>query len=227
MRDFQKGEATWIRNRLLRWFDSSGRKFPWRRPSATRYEQVLSEVLLQRTRAETVAALFRQFVRDYPSWRRLSAASVDDLERYLRPLGLWRRRARVLVRLSGRLAQRRGRMPRTRAEIERLPGVGQYVANAITLFCFDGRTPLLDSNMSRVLERYFGPRKLADIRDDPHLQKIAHRVVNTRHAICVNWAILDLGALVCRPTQPRCRSCPLMQRCTWSQENTRQNSAPL
>jgi len=96
-----------------------------------------------------------------------------------------------------------------------MPGVGQYVANAVYLFCHRTAEPLLDATMARVLERYFGPRRLVDIRYDPYLQELARSVVAGNDAIDVNWALLDLGAMVCRPRDPLCEICPVARGCYW------------
>jgi A/G-specific adenine glycosylase len=208
-------ELQWFRRRVLRWSAVHGRTFRWRNPSASTYERIVSEVLLQRTRAETVDTFFSAFMRAFPSWRALSAAEVTDLERFLRPLGLWRRRAASLKKLASAMATRRGKFPRDRHALESLPNVGQYIANAIELLCHASPRPLIDVNMARILERFFGRRLLADIRYDPYLQELAARVVNGKSPAFINWAILDLSAKVCRP-KPHCTCCPLQQRCIFA-----------
>lgn len=199
---------------MLTWYVGRQRTFPWRRDAATQYERVVAELLLQRTRAETVRAFLPAFLRRFPSWRALAAADESEIAAFLRPIGLWRRRANVLKRLSLALAATNGRFPQERASIQELPGVGQYVANSVLLFCHGSRQPLLDASMARVLERYFGPRRLADIRYDPYLQQLAWRVVQTDDAPSLNWAILDFAALVCLP-KPRCQTCILRRGCSW------------
>jgi A/G-specific adenine glycosylase len=198
---------------LLQWYAHSARKFPWRRRRASRFHRIIAEVLLQRTRAEVVAAFLPHFLVTYPTWEKIASASEETLGTFLQPLGLWRRRAASLKKLALEMASRGGRFPETREEIEELPGVGQYIANAIMLFCHNGAEPLLDVNMARVLERYFTPRRLADIRFDPVLQARARVVVTGPNAIEMNWAILDLAALVCTIRNPKCDSCPLAARC--------------
>lgn len=202
-----------LRRKLLRWFERHKRKFPWRKASASNYEYIIAEILLQRTRAETVATFFPSFVAEFPSWKRLSSARVERLQRFLRPIGLWRRRAASIQALGRVMAQKNGRFPRDRAAIEALPGIGQYIANAVLLFCHGLPEPLLDVNMARVLERVFGPRKLADIRYDPYLQKLARMVVRCKTPAKVNWAILDLAATTCLIRRPRCDDCPLASIC--------------
>lgn len=207
-----------FRARLLAWFSGNGRSFYWRQQGATQYEIVVAEILLQRTRAETVAAYLPKFLVRASSWQSLSLTTEAELEEYLKPLGLWRRRARSLRELATNLVNTGGRLPATRQEAEMLPGVGQYIANAISLFVLGQPAALLDVNMARVLERNFGPRTKADIRYDPWLQGLAHRVVECGECKQVNWAILDLAAKVCLSRSPRCAVCPLRRSCLYARQ---------
>lgn len=205
-----------FRRSLLRWFPANGRSFPWRREGQSNYRLVVVEVLLQRTRAEAVATVYPRFFSAYPSWRRLAGARVEDLQEFLRPLGLWRRRATSLIALAQTIRENGGRLPTDRRDIDGLPGVGQYIANAVELICAKSPAPLLDVNMSRVLERYFGPRKMADIRYDPYLQRLAWRVIDCSESISLNWAILDLAAVTCTARGPKCQNCPLRAECNYA-----------
>lgn len=208
--------AAAIRRLLLRWYEEHGREFPWREGGTSLYHLVLAELLLQRTRAETVAAFFAAFTGRFPTWASLAESTVEEIGEFLKPIGLWRRRAGSLLALAREMIARDGQFPRRRQEIEGLPGVGQYIANAILLFACGRPEPLLDVNMARVLERICGPRKLVDIRDDPHLQSLSRTVVRGKHATKLNWAILDLAALVCTIRNPRCNQCPLGQHCRYA-----------
>lgn len=210
-----KARVLLVRRALRSWFKKSGRSFPWRDITCSPYELVLAEVLLQRTRAETVAAFLPRFLGRYRSWRSLSRASHRELERVLRPVGLSRRRATALRALSRAMLKQACRLPRTRSDLEALPGVGQYIANAILVMVHGQAAPLLDSNMVRVLERCFGPRQRADIRHDPHLQQLSLALVHCKDARQINLALLDLGALVCSPRCPRCTICPLSGLCIY------------
>jgi A/G-specific adenine glycosylase len=219
MRQPSRREIERIRTKLNAWFAVKGRSFPWRKRSATLYEQVVSEVLLQRTRADVVGAFFPRFKQRYPSWKRLSHATEADLRVILQPLGLWRRRASSLLRLAQTIADNNGRFPKNRSDIESLPAVGQYVCNAILLFANRQPEPLLDVNMARVLERCFGPRRLADIRYDAQLQEISRWVVSGPRAASINWAILDLASMVCVERRPRCSDCPISRECDFYKAN--------
>ena len=204
-----------LRLKLLTWYKNNGRQFPWRNKSITNYQKVIAEVLLQRTRADTVAKFYKQFVSYYPTWKSLADAEVMDIEAYLRPIGLYRQRASRLQKLAIELVKRNGRLPRDREDLESIPFMGQYIANAVELVVFNHPSPLVDVNMARVIERYFGPRKMADIRYDPYLQKVAYSIVNYKEPKIINWAVLDFAALVCKARNPNCISCLLRKKCTF------------
>lgn len=217
MRTPSNVEIANLQSHIIRWFGLKGRAFPWRKRSATLYERILAEVLLQRTRAEVVAEFLPKFVSRYPSWRRLALAREYDLRRLLRPLGLWRRRASSLLALARAVSVNNGRFGKTRSEIESLPAVGQYIGSAILLFAHHQPEPLLDVNMARVIERCFGPRRLADIRFDPLLQEVSRLVISGSRAVDLNWSILDLAATICTDRLPRCTACPLKAQCDFYQ----------
>lgn len=204
-----------LSEKLVAWYREHGRDFPWRRAEGC-YERVIAELLLQRTQAATIAKFYPQFLSTFPSWQALAAASEVQLQEFLKPIGLWRRRARGLVELARAVSKMGGELPKSREEIDRLPGVGQYIRNAILLLCYGQAEPLLDVNMARVLERIFGPRTRVDIRDDPRLQALARAVVACNHPKEVNWAILDLAATLCLPRKARCWECPLACGCLFA-----------
>lgn len=205
-----------FRRLILTWFRKEGRPFPWREPKASLYAKVVSEILLQRTRAETVAGFFPRFIHRFPGWKQLAAATDEELRVFLEPIGLWRRRAASLRLLGDEMRAREEHFPKTREEIEALPGIGQYIASAVLLFCHGGRQPLLDVNMARLLERCFGRRKLVDIRYDPWLQALSRQIVDHQRAAEINWAILDLAATICTIKQPQCATCPARSCCHYA-----------
>ena len=209
-----------FRRRLLRWYGQRGRALPWRSPTAAPYERVVAEVLLQRTRAETVAAFYGRFFEKFPHWTDLANASTRQLRSFLKPIGLWRRRATSLQKFASGVLQLGGELPPHRGELEKLPAVGQYVASAVLLFYHGRAEPLLDAGMARVIERHFGPRALADIRYDPYLQDLSRRLMRGRRPIDVNWALLDLAALVCKTSKPQCDICPVAQTCRFALERS-------
>lgn len=207
-------KITWFRPRLSSWYQSHGRDFQWRRKRAsTAYKVIITEILLQRTKAETVAKVYDGFMQRYPSWNTLAQATREELQEVVVTLGLWRRRVDTLLTLARTVAERGEIQPLDRETLESLPGVGQYIANAVLSICQDQREPMLDVNMARVLERFFGPRQMADIRYDPYLQELSRAVLPKGNSKEMNWAILDLGALACTKRHPRCKECPLSGKC--------------
>jgi len=206
---------------IIYWHRTNDRKFPWRRSRVTQYQKIIAELLLQRTKAETVASFYPRFINRFPNWKTLAAASEHEIQEIIKPIGLWKRRSTSLKKLAIVMHERNGRFPKIREDIDKLPGVGQYIANSIELLCHKKAMPLLDVNMARVLERFFGPRKLADIRYDPYLQELAYKVVETKEPIKMNWAILDFAALVCKSRKPLCSDCPIASHCKYYIQNMR------
>ncbi|WP_171170410.1 hypothetical protein [Ruegeria sp. HKCCA0370] len=212
----EKLRISHLRVNLLSWFDKNGRDLPWRSLDANEFERICVEVLLQRTRAETVAGMYRNFFSRYPSWNAIALAPVEELECVLKPIGLWRRRARSLRALASYAAEQDGHFPSNPCALAKVPAVGQYVGNAILLFQHGQPRPLVDVNMARVLERYLRPRRLADIRHDPWLQEAAHWLVKCANPIRVNWAVLDFAAGLCRARNPRCNECCMLKKCDFA-----------
>lgn len=211
----EKRRLSRLASDLVGWAEVSGRDYPWRGPDATTYHQVVVEVLLQRTTATAVSGFYFEFLEKYPSWEILARAQPSDLENFLRPLGLWRRRAQSLIGLARFAAANDGLFPADPSKHRNIPAVGQYVSNAIMVFQHSRQKPLLDVNMARVIERYLRPRVLADIRYDPWLQEAAHFLVRGSKPELVNWAVLDFAALVCKARSPCCPVCPVRSRCNY------------
>jgi len=215
--NFDENKIRLFQRNILNWYATNKRNFPWREAEASTFQKIVTEVLLQRTQASAVANFYQDFFLEFKTWQDLASVSKEELGKRLKPIGLWKQRAEKLNNLGEILALRGGSFPSNRDEIEGLPGVGQYIANAIELFIYKRKKPLIDVNMARVLERYFGPRKLVDIRYDPYLQELAHRLVDCEESIAINFSILDFAALVCKARSPLCDQCPLAKKCSYVQ----------
>jgi A/G-specific adenine glycosylase len=200
------------------WFANNGRRFPWRGPNRSSYEIVIAEILLQRTTAKAVSNRYEDFLLKFPSWNSIVNVNIEIIEEALKPLGLWQQKAAGLKKLSKMMLEREGSFPNSYEALITLPSIGQYIANAILLLEFNIPRPLLDTNMARVLERYFGPRKLADIRYDPYLQELAHQVVDGRDPKKINYGVLDFASIICRPN-PFCENCIISDKCLYFSEN--------
>ena len=145
----------WQRERLLCWFEQRGRSFPWREPGKSSYELTVAEVLLQRTTAAAAARAFPDLISRYPTWEAMACASLVELQEALRPLGLWRQKARALLNLANAIEELGGALPCSRRDLEQLPGIGPYTASALMAAVFGLHEPLVDMNMCRVLGRFF------------------------------------------------------------------------
>lgn len=204
----------WFNEELLGWYEVNGRSFPWREPDRTPYQIVIAEILLQRTRSDSVVRHYEAFLSKYNSWTVIVNTSIDELQEDLKPLGLWRQKSLALNSLATAIIENGGTLPINRADLENLPAIGQYIANAILVSFDQEPAPLMDVNMARVLERVFGPRNLADIRDDPYLQTLSRKLLQKSESpLPLNWAILDLGGLICTARNPNCKLCPLNRYC--------------
>jgi A/G-specific adenine glycosylase len=202
-------EIQWFRDRVVEWAKENGRDFPWRH-TTDEYRVVVTEILLQQTTASAVAKFYERFYDALPTWQDLHAIPEEELRDFISVLGLGRQRARRLKALAAWVADHDWHLPANRDELEDVPGIGQYVASVLLAVKYGQPEPMLDVNMARVLERFFGVRELADIRDDPWLQTVARAAFpNLKHS----WALLDFGAALCVARRPSCHSCPLAVGC--------------
>ena len=200
-----------FRKRLINWFKDNKRDFIWRH-SDNSYEIILAELFLQQTNANTVAKVFPAFLSRYPTWGSIAIDDENNVQNALVPLGLYRRRSVILIALS-KISINLENIPATREKLEKLPGIGQYIASVLLVTIHGKHEPFLDVNMARVLERFFGERTLADIRYDPYLQELSRKVVNVKNCLEINWAILDFAALICSKRSPKHECCPLKDMC--------------
>jgi A/G-specific adenine glycosylase len=203
-----------LRALLLAWFDRERRDLPWR-ADRDAYRVWISEAMLQQTRVETVLPYYARFVARFPDVGMLAAAPVDDVLAAWSGLGYYRRArtlhaaARAVVELHG------GQLPRTRAELLALPGVGPYTAGAVLSIAYDLREALVDGNVARVLARLFA------VDGDPASSAFQERAWGLARALVAdaerpgdwNQALMELGALVCAPREPDCARCPLAGLC--------------
>lgn len=203
-------ELAWFRRRLLAWGEANRRPFPWRTTNRP-FRILVAEVLLQRTRADAAAPVYRELFRRWPTASALARADVRAVARVIRPLGLSYRARRV--RDLARAIDEQGRVPRDPAELARLAGVGRYVANATAAAAFGARVPTIDRVSARVYRRFFGLSETLPPATDKSLWLLAGEIVPKKPVREWNWSVLDLAAAVCTPRQPRCDDCPLQARC--------------
>ena len=210
---WNKNEIKFFRNELLSWFESNKRDFPWRKDGISNYEIILSEILLQRTKAETVSNYYNYFFLKYPNWESLIQATIEDLENVLKPLGLYNHRAKRIYKIIEEYIAKNGILPLSKNELCESSFATLYISNAYELFILNHRAALLDVNMSRVLSRFFYPQEFKDVRNDKIIQELANNVINIKSCKELNWAILDYAALICKSSKPKCNECNLKHKC--------------
>jgi len=198
---------------LIIWFESNKRDFSWRQPGLTPFQLLIAEIMLQKTGANQVENLFPEFIKKYPDAKSIISIQDEELEEILHPLGLFKRRARDIKKTAQIIVENNNKVPKTRKELMELPGVGEYIANAVLCFAFKKPVPIVDANIGRVMKRFFSfPVKSAPSRDKKLLEKMKG-ILPEDNARNFNLALLDFAALVCLPRTPRCEECPMFQSC--------------
>ena len=198
---------------LLRWFEGHGRDLPWRR-TRNPYHILVSEMMLHQTQVDRVIPKYHEFLDKYPTFEALAAAPVEEVEHLWRPLGYNFRPTRLHAIAQCVIQQHDGKLPETLKGLQSLCGIGRYTAGAILNFAFHKDAPILDTNVRRVLQRFFA------VSGDPHraqakkqLWYLAEQVIPSGKGFIFNQAILDFGALLCTARKPDCPRCPLNKAC--------------
>jgi DNA (cytosine-5)-methyltransferase 1 len=207
--------ATEFRRRLAAWHQRRSRHYPWRQTSDP-WLILASEILLRRTRADAVAAVWNEFRKQFRTPRDVEERP-HELRELLWPLGL-RWRVENLIAIARHVTNRcGGEVPTTREELLRLPGVGDYVADAVRAFAFGERAVLVDSNTGRVASRVFGLSERWTSLRNLDLRASVARLAGVRAPTPqVNLALLDLGGTICLPRTPRCEECPVRTLCRYA-----------
>lgn len=208
--------VAFLRRALKAWGRKHVRRFPWRK-TRDPYRVLIAELMLRRTRPAQVLPVYRTFIVRYRSPRELATATDEDLSRLLTPLGLhWR--ARNVMAIARQVAHLAPAAYRNGALLKRLPGVGDYVSSAVQIMVFNRPACVIDTNVIRVLGRYWGLPVHPEARRQRAFKEVARRCVPRRDAKLYTLALLDLGATICTPRGPRCRECPLQVHCRFAQD---------
>lgn len=207
-------EIEWLQSALLRWFRDKRRSLPWR-IERDWYKVFLSEFLLQQTQVSQALPYFEKFYRRFPSIHHLAEADEDTVLALWAGLGYYAR-ARNMLKAAREIVQHfAGKFPRDYAQALSLPGIGPYTASAILSLAFDLPLPVIDGNVQRVITRLFGiADDLRQTRTLRRIRAICEKILPTKQPGAFNEALMELGAMVCTPTQPDCSHCPLNTWCT-------------
>ena len=195
------------RQSLLVWYDRNRRDLPWRHDRDP-YRVWLSEIMLQQTRVAAVLEHYHRFLQRFPTVQKLASARESSVLAAWSGLGYYRR-ARMMHAAANVIVKKHGgRFPGEMAELRTLPGIGRYTAAAIASIVFNVPAAVVDGNVERVLGRVFG----TDLAGEP-LWQTAEALLSRRRPGDFNQAVMELGAIVCMPRQPRCSVCPVFGLC--------------
>jgi len=200
-----------IHQKLLMWYEDYGRhELPWRNTDNI-YHIYLSEVMLQQTQVNRVRdEYYPQFLEKFPSLEILANASQDEVFSAWSGLGYYRRAKNLHKSAQLSFAS----FPKTQKELLQLPGIGRYTASAICSFGYNQVIPVVDTNIARVLKRYFA---ILDNKEKT-IWDYAKKFLNHKEPRHHNLALMDLGSLVCLPKNPKCKECPLYKKCLGKEE---------
>jgi A/G-specific adenine glycosylase len=218
---------------LTKWFAHAQRDLPWRHDANARdpYRVLVSEVMLQQTTVAAVAPYYERFLARFPTVESLATASIEDVLPLWAGLGYYSRARNLHSCARAIMDDFEGEFPRDLDEVLSLPGIGRYTAGAVTSIAFDQANPIVDANVARVLARVLcleGDIKAPGAQK--RLWQEATQIVEAgQQNECapsqLNPAMMELGALICRPRDPNCANCPVAEFCV-ARAAGRQNELP-
>jgi A/G-specific adenine glycosylase len=205
-------DAAAFRRDLRHWYKANARTLPWRGVHDP-YRVWLSEIMLQQTRVATVIDRYQEFLQHFPTLVSLALAREEDVLAVWSGLGYYHR-ARSLHRAAQFVMREcKAQLPETAAALRRLPGIGEYTAPAIASICFNEPVALVDGNVERVLLRLLA---LSQDKRKPALKRLmqqATELLDVKNPGTHNQAMMELGATICTPRNPKCTECPVEKFC--------------
>ena len=203
--------------KILAWYDNSKRKLPWRvgkKSPKKLYYRLLSEFMLQQTQVKTVIPYFNKFTKKFKTIKALSKSNEREILKMWEGLGYYRR-ARNLLACSKILVQNyKSRLPRTIIEIKKLPGIGDYTANALLGLVYNEPRIAVDGNVRRVFSRNLNIEE-NKINFDKFIKKNKKKFFITKRNDDFVEALMEFGALICKPKDPNCLKCCLNKTCNY------------
>jgi A/G-specific adenine glycosylase len=201
---------------MIEWFKINGREFPWRKEKDP-YKILIAEVMLQRTRANQVVPVYEDFVSQFPNLESVILVGSDEIDKYMKRLGLLWRTDLLMKMVRTISGEFHGVVPSNRDELLSIPGIGDYIADAMIVFAFGGRRIVIDTNIVRIVSRFFGLKIKGEIRRNKEFvgfcQSLAEHM-DVEQIKSFNWALIDHPSNVCKPI-PCCESCPLSSKCDY------------
>jgi A/G-specific adenine glycosylase len=219
------GRRRSFQRRVLAWYAAHGRDLPWRK-TRDPYAILVSEILSHQTQVSRVVPVYEAILERYPTAESMAAAPIEAVKAITDPLG-YKIRGSWIHGAALQVADRFGGvMPQTLQELRQLPGIGRYTAGAVMSFAHQRDAPVLDTNIARVLRRYFGVSATPRARTS-ELWSLAAAVIPKGKGYLINQALMDLGAMICRARAPRCGDCPLRRSCDFRRIARQGSRRPL
>lgn len=201
---------------LLNWFEKHARDLPWRK-TRDPYRILLSELMLQQTQVDRVIDFYEKFLSRFPDFQSVANAEEAEILKYWEGLGYYNR-ARNLQKTAKEVQEEyEGKFPTKKEDVLALPGIGEYTAGAVMTFALNLREPIVDTNVNRVLGRVFlqKEKNLTEGDRNKILWRLSEWLLPFEKYWEFNQAIMDFGALHCKPEKPKCSSCPFRGFCTF------------
>ena len=205
-----------ITNKILNWYDINKRSLPWRKKVSQKkreYYTLISEFMLQQTQVATVIPYFNRFIKNIPNIEKLSKFDNRKLIKLWEGLGYYSRvrnlkkTAKIVVKDFNK------RLPQNFSDLKSLPGIGDYTASAILAIAFNEPIIPLDGNIERVLKRYLYLKKQIQVKKENLQEQKKIFGTSTKRSSDYAQALMELGALICKPINPNCKKCPLSKKC--------------
>ena len=204
-----------ITKKILNWYDLNKRTLPWRKnvsQSKKHYYTLVSEFMLQQTQVVTVIPYFNRFINKIPNLKKLSKIPDRELMKLWEGLGYYSRVRNLKKTAKIIISKYHGEIPNNYEDLISLPGIGNYTANAILAIAFNKSYIPLDGNIERVLKRYLYLKKDKEIQKDNLIEKKSIFGISSR-ASDYAQALMELGAMICKPKNPECSKCPISKNC--------------
>mgnify|MGYP000076103726 CR=1 FL=1 len=204
-----------ITKKILNWYDLNKRTLPWRKnvsQSKKHYYTLVSEFMLQQTQVVTVIPYFNRFINKIPNLKKLSKIPDRELIKLWEGLGYYSRVRNLKKTAKIIISKYHGEIPNNYEDLISLPGIGNYTANAILAIAFNKSYIPLDGNIERVLKRYLYLKKDKEIQKENLIEKKSIFGISSR-ASDYAQALMELGAMICKPKNPECSKCPISKNC--------------
>ncbi len=204
-----------IAKKILYWYDNNKRSLPWRNKCSTKqkeYFTLVSEFMLQQTQVKTVIPYFNNFIKNIPNFQSLAKVNEAKLLKHWQGLGYYSRAKNLKKSAKIIINNYNGRLPNNFEELKKLPGIGDYTASAISAIVFNKQIIPLDGNIERVLKRILNLKTEKEIKKE-NLHKKKKIFGKTSRSNDYAQALMEIGALLCKPKNPYCDKCPITKNC--------------